>query len=42
VARGFFLGDYVGLGSDGSSVFPFFTMPHGSDPGSVFVREVGP
>jgi hypothetical protein len=42
VARGFFLGDYVGLGSDGSAVFPFFTMTHGSDPGSVFVREVGP
>jgi hypothetical protein len=42
VARGFFLGDYVGLGSDGSAVFPFFTITHGSDPASVFVREVGP
>jgi hypothetical protein len=42
VARGFFLGDYVGLGSDGSAVFPFFTITHGSDRASVFVREVGP
>jgi hypothetical protein len=24
VARGFFLGDYVGLGSNGSAVLPFF------------------
>jgi hypothetical protein len=42
VARGFFLGDYEGLGSDGSAVFPFFTMTHGTDPASIFVREVGP
>jgi hypothetical protein len=42
VARGFFLGDYEGLGSDGSAVFPFFTMTHGTDPASVFVRKVGP
>jgi hypothetical protein len=41
VARGFFLGDYVGLGTDGTSFFPFFTMPHGGDKASVFVREVG-
>jgi hypothetical protein len=42
VARGFFLGDYEGLGSDGSAVFPFFAMTHGTDPASIFVREVGP
>jgi len=42
VARGFFLGDYEGLGSDGSAVFPFFAMTHGSDPASIFVRRVGP
>jgi hypothetical protein len=42
VARGFFLGDYEGLGSNGSAVFPFFTATHGSDPGSIFVRRVGP
>ena len=35
-------GDYEGLGSDGSAVFPFFTITHGSDPASVFVRQVGP
>jgi hypothetical protein len=42
VARGFFLGDYEGLGSSGAAVFPFFTMTHGTDPASVFVRKVGP
>src|SRR6266545_607246 len=42
VARGFFLGDYEGLGSNGSAVFPFFAMTHGSDPASIFVRKVGP
>ena len=43
VARGFFLGDYEGLGSNGSAVFPFFAMPHGSDPASIWVRtNVGP
>jgi hypothetical protein len=42
VARGFFLGDYEGLGSSGSAVFPFFAMTHGSDPASIFVRRVGP
>jgi hypothetical protein len=42
VARGFFLGDYEGLGSNGSAVFPFFAATHGSDPASIFVRKVGP
>ena len=42
VARGFFLGDYVGLGSNGSAVFPFFKITHGSDPASIFTRTVGP
>lgn len=42
VARGFFLGDYEGLGSDGSAVFPFFAATHGSDPASIFARKVGP
>ena len=42
VARGFFLGDYEGLGSSGSALFPFFTMPHGTDPASVFSRRVAP
>jgi hypothetical protein len=42
VARGFFLGDYEGLGSSGSAVQPFFAMTHGTDPASIFVRNVGP
>ena len=42
VARGFFLGDYEGLGSSGAAVFPFFAMPHGSDPASIFVRKLSP
>jgi hypothetical protein len=42
VARGFFLGDYEGLGSNGAAVFPFFAMTHGSDPASIFVRKLSP
>jgi hypothetical protein len=42
VARGFFLGDYEGLGSSGDAVFPFFAMTHGSDPASIFVRKLSP
>jgi hypothetical protein len=42
VARGFFLGDYEGLGSSGAAVFPFFAMPHESDPASIFVRKLSP
>ena len=42
VARGFFLGDYEGLGSSGDAVFPFFAMPHGRDPASIFVRKLEP
>jgi hypothetical protein len=40
VARGFFLGDYEGLGSSGAAVFPFFAMTHESDPASIFVRKL--
>ncbi len=42
VARGFFLGDYEGLGSSGSAVFPFFAQTHGDDPASIFVRKLSP
>jgi hypothetical protein len=42
VARGFFVGDYEGLASDGNDFVAFFSMPHGSDPSSVFFRRVGP
>jgi hypothetical protein len=41
-ANGFFVGDYVGLDTDGTSQFPFWSMPHDGDPSSVFVRELTP
>ena len=41
-ANGNFVGDYEGLETDGTDFFPFFSMPHGDDPASVFVRSVGP
>jgi len=41
VARGFFLGDYEGLGTDGTSFFPFFVQSSSADKASVFVRKVG-
>ncbi|MGH2619869.1 MAG: sialidase family protein [Anaerolineales bacterium] len=40
-ARGFFVGDYEGLASDGNNFVAFFSQPHGSDPSSVFFRRVG-
>jgi hypothetical protein len=42
VARGFFLGDYVGLGQSGTAFFPFFTVTTATDPASIVTREVGP
>jgi hypothetical protein len=42
VARGFFLGDYVGLGQDGDSFHPFFTVTTANDPANIVTREVGP
>ena len=42
VARGFFLGDYEGLGSSGTNVFPFFAQTTATDPASIFTRRVGP
>jgi len=41
VARGFFLGDYEGLGTDGTSFFPFFAMSSAADHASIFTRKVG-
>jgi hypothetical protein len=40
VARGFFLGDYVGLGQDGAAFHPFFTVTTADDPANVVTREV--
>jgi hypothetical protein len=41
IARGFFLGDYEGLGTNGTSFFPFFVMSSSADKASVFSRSVG-
>jgi hypothetical protein len=42
VARGFFTGDYEGLDVDSTDFLPLWSMPHGSDPSSVFVRRTTP
>jgi hypothetical protein len=42
VARGFFTGDYEGLDVDGTDFLPLWSMPHGGDPSSVFVRRATP
>jgi hypothetical protein len=42
VARGFFLGDYVGLGQSGTAFHPFFTVTTASDPANIVTRVVGP
>lgn len=39
VARGYFVGDYEGLGVDGNDLLPLWSMPHGSDQSSVFIRR---
>lgn len=42
VARGFFLGDYVGLHTDGTSFFPFFAIAKTpANPTDIHVRETG-
>jgi hypothetical protein len=41
VARGFFLGDYEGLGTDGTSFFSFFAISSAADHASIFTRKVG-
>jgi hypothetical protein len=40
-ARGWFVGDYVGMDTDGEDFLPFWTQPFGADPGNAFVRRVG-
>jgi hypothetical protein len=40
-AGGFFLGDYEGLGTDGTSFFPFFALSSSADHASIFTRKVG-
>jgi hypothetical protein len=41
-AFGWFVGDYEGLDSEGGSYLPFFSQTHGTDPGSIYFRRVGP
>jgi hypothetical protein len=40
-ARGWFVGDYVGMDTDGADFLPFWSQPFGTDPANVFVRRVG-
>jgi hypothetical protein len=42
IARGLFLGDYVGLATTGQNALAIFTQPHNGDPASVFFRRTGP
>jgi hypothetical protein len=42
VARGFFLGDYVGLGQNGTAFVPFFPVTTPADPASIVTRQVTP
>jgi hypothetical protein len=41
-ARGFFTGDYEGLTASGNKFGALFSMPHGTDPASIFFSRVGP
>ena len=41
-ANGNFVGDYVGLDTDGTSMFPFWSMPGPGDPANIYVRELTP
>ena len=40
-ARGWFVGDYVGMDTDGADFLPFWTQPFDTDPANAFVRRVG-
>jgi hypothetical protein len=40
-ARGWFVGDYVGMDNDGEDFLPFWSQPFGADPDNAFVRRVG-
>jgi hypothetical protein len=42
VARGFFLGDYVGLDNVGDTFTPFFTQTTATDPANEYYAEVSP
>ncbi len=42
VARGFFLGDYSGLGVAGNAFLPFFSVTTPTDPANVVFTRIGP
>ena len=42
LARGFFTGDYEGLTASVNKFGALFSMPHSTDPASVFFRRIGP
>jgi hypothetical protein len=41
-ARGWFLGDYMGLASDGSDFVPLFGSTNGGGPSAIFTNRFGP
>jgi hypothetical protein len=40
-ARGWFVGDYVGMDTDGQDWLPFWSQPFDGDPANGFLRRVG-
>ena len=40
-ARGWFIGDYAGMDTDGADFLPFWPQPFGGDPADAFARRVG-
>jgi hypothetical protein len=40
-AGGWFVGDYLGLDTDGEDFLPLWAQPFGADPANAFVRRVG-
>jgi hypothetical protein len=41
IARGFFLGDYQGLATDGLFFYPFFAITTATDKANIVTRQVG-
>ena len=41
-ARGYFLGDYMGLANDGNEFLPAFGSTLGGGPSSIFVNRLSP
>lgn len=41
-ARGYFLGDYEGLASDGNEILAYYSQTHAGDPASAFFSRLAP